>query len=139
MANNDFFNILSYITFEKKPWNELSDSEKESVNPFLLHRYISLYEPYIELADLCQCIPSNDKKMVYNAYINLLPKKKVWNKFIKSTKKKSDKNLLNYLSQYFECSNREIEDYLNFLPKDEVKFILEKMNVEDKEIKKILK
>jgi hypothetical protein len=77
--------------------------------------------------------------MVYNAYINLLPKKKVWNKFIKSTKKKSDKNLLNYLSQYFECSNREIEDYLNFLPKDEVKFILEKMNVEDKEIKKILK
>jgi hypothetical protein len=136
---NDFFKILSYVTFEKKPWDKLTDSEKGSVNPYMLHRYVSLYEPYIEIANLCQRIPQDEKKLIYITYSNLLPKKKIWNKYLKSEKNSINKDLLICLSKYFECSCKEAEEYIDFLNKEEIENILSKLGLDDKEIKKLMK
>lgn len=79
-------------------------------------------------------------KDVYKLYLDVLPKKKSFDKYIKG--KGSDKyndKVLQYLSKYFEVSEREVKDYLEILSKDEVIEIIQKFGVESKEIKKWLK
>jgi hypothetical protein len=135
----EFFKILSYVTFEKKSWDKLTEVEKNAINPYMLHRYISLYSDYTELANICQLIPQDEKKLVYIAYINLLPKKKIWNQYLKSQKTKTNKDLLTNLAKYFECSCREIESYIELLDKDQIRKILSNLGIDDKEITKMMK
>ena len=73
----------------------------------------------------------------YKLYLDVLPKKKTWDKYIKSKKEeKYDKNVLEYLARYYQVSNREVKDYLEILSKEEVSDILKKYGVDKKEIKK---
>ena len=135
----EFFNILKYLTWEKKPWDKLTETEKESVNPYMLHRYISMNMDYIELANIVQYIPYSEKEKTYRIYLDLLPKKNVYLKYVKSSTKNSSNELLEKLSLYFESSKREVKDYLDILSKDEIKGILADLGIEDKEIKKLTK
>ena len=79
-------------------------------------------------------------KEVYKLYLDVLPKRKTFDKYIKGkSEAKWDKNLINYLCLYFKLSSREVEDYLEILSKDEVIEIVQKFGVDKKEIKKWLK
>lgn len=134
-----FFDILNYVTFEKKSWDDLTQEEIDSVNPYLLNRYLSMNPDYLELVNYIQTIPHTEKEKYYKIYNNLIPKKKQWLKYIKSSNKNESKELLEYLSNYFECSTREVKDYLKILDKKQIQEILEQFGVEDKDIKKLLK
>ena len=134
-----FFDILNYVTFEKKSWNDLTQEEIDSINPYLLNRYLSMNPDYLELVNYIQTIPHTEKEKYYKIYNNLIPKKKQWLKYIKSSNKNESKELLEYLSNYFECSTREVKDYLKILDKKQIQEILEQFGVEDKDIKKLLK
>jgi hypothetical protein len=136
---NKFFDILNYVTFEKKSWDDLTQEEKDSVNPYLLNRYLSMNSDYLELVNYIQTISHTEKEKYYKIYSNLIPKKKQWLKYIKSSSKNESKELLEYLSKYFECSTREIKDYLKILDKKQIQEILEGFGLDDKEIKKLLK
>jgi hypothetical protein len=72
-------------------------------------------------------------------YKNIIPKKKVYLKWIGGKKKSQNTELVEKLSQYFLVSKRETEDYLDILHKRDVKNILQGMGEDDKEIKKLLK
>jgi len=127
------------VTFEKKSWDDLTQEEIDSVNPYLLNRYLSMNPDYLELVNYIQTIPHTEKEKYYKIYNNLIPKKKQWLKYIKSSNKNESKELLEYLSNYFECSTREVKDYLKILDKKQIQEILEQFGVEDKDIKKLLK
>ena len=135
----EFFSILKYLTWDKKPWNKLTEVEKEAINPYMLHRYISMCPDYIELVNLIQQIPSTEKEKIYRVYLDLIPKRNVYLKYIKSSNKSTSNDLLEKLALYFESSKREIEDYLDVLSKDEIKEILEALGTDSKEIKKLIK
>jgi hypothetical protein len=135
----EFFSILKYLTWDKKPWNKLTEVEKEAINPYMLHRYISMCPDYIELVNLIQQIPSTEKEKIYRVYLDLIPKRNVYLKYIKSSNKSTSNDLLEKLALYFESSKREIEDYLDVLSKDEIKEILEALGTDNKEIKKLIK
>jgi hypothetical protein len=135
----EFFSILKYLTWDKKPWNKLTEVEKEAINPYMLHRYISMCPDYIELVNLIQQIPSTEKEKIYRVYLDLIPKRNVYLKYIKSSNKSTSNDLLEKLALYFESSKREIEDYLDVLSKDEIKEILEALGTDNKEIKKLTK
>jgi hypothetical protein len=51
---------------------------------------------------------------LYQFYCNMLPKKPIWNKWIKSNVK-WDEEEIKTLAQYFECGTREIKDSLENL------------------------
>ena len=68
-----------------------------------------------------------------------IPKKKVYLKYIKSKNKKKNPELLKKLSEYFICGLQESETFIDILSKKEIKDILLKMGVDDKESKKLLK
>jgi len=77
---------------------------------------------------------------VYKWYCDVLPKGKRFNKYIKGKKsKKYEKELINVLVNWFECSKLHIEEYLEILPKEELRNILSMYGLEDKKIRKLIK
>ena len=77
---------------------------------------------------------------VYKMYLDFLPKRRSFDKYIKG--KKDDKynsNVLEYLAKYYQVSQREVRDYLEILSKDDITEILLKYGLDKKEIKKWLK
>lgn len=137
--SNKFFDILNYVTFEKKSWDDLTQEEISSINPYLLNRYLSMNPDYLELVNYIQTIPHTEKEKYYKIYSNLIPKKKQWLKYIKSSTKNNPKELLEHLSKYYECSTREAKDYINILEKKQIEEILISLGIDDKDIKKLLK
>ncbi len=63
-----------------------------------------------------------------------------YNKWIKGSKStKFNKDLIEIISAYLECSHREAEDYLNILDIKEIKQLLKVIGIQDSEVKKLMK
>ena len=133
------FNWLDQITNYKKPWSSFNDEDKKTFNSYMVHRYISMYEPYVEVANIGQSLPYTDKEKIYKFYCELLPKKPVYSKYVKGIKTKVNEDLLQYISKFYECSFREAEEYIQLLKKEDMYNILNRYGIEDKDINKLLK
>jgi hypothetical protein len=133
------FDWLNEITISKRNWSEFNEEEKNEFNPYLINRFLSMNENYIELVNYIQNIPYIEKEKYYKVYKELIPRKKVWLKYIKSTNKESNLELTEIISNHFEISKREAKIYLEYLRKDEIQDILEKRGIDEKQIKKLLK
>ena len=130
---------LDEITVHKSPSSKFSDEDWESWNSYMVHRFISMGQKNIEISNIAQRMHPTDKVGIYNFYCNMIPKKKVWNKYIKSNIKNKNKELLNTIATYFECGYYEANHYIDIIGKKEVKNILLSMGTEKKEITKLLK
>jgi hypothetical protein len=133
------FNWLDNITVGKQDWDSFEETDRESFNPYIIHRFVSMYEPYVDLVNIAQRIPSAEKEKIYLLYKNMLPKKKIFFKYVKSNCKSSNDELVAKLADYFSCSLGEAEEYSTLLDKTGVESILSKMGVNEKEIKKLVK
>ncbi len=121
---NEFFKILNYLTWDKKPYNELTDTEIKSVSNFMLHRFISMEPNYCSLVNEVQSLYGLSIEQTYNIYLSLLPKNKKFFKYIKpSIVKKNEKS--NQLASLFEISKREATDYLYIINNEQYEQILE--------------
>ena len=128
---------LNEVSYKKSPWSSFSEEDKKNFNVFMINRYISMYEPYCELVNFMQKIPYTEKEQYYKIYCEFLPKKKMFFKYIKSKVEKNKDDTLLFLSQYWECSKEEANDYLNLLSKEEINHILTNFGeIEKKKIKK---
>ena len=94
------FDWLNILTQSKDDWDSFSDEDKESFNPYMIHRYVSMKSEYIDLVNIIQTLP-NDKRLIYLTYKSLLPKNKVWFKYIKNTNKEINKELTDKIAEYF--------------------------------------
>jgi|TARA_S200002703_G_scaffold157232_1_gene164583 hypothetical protein len=130
---------LDEITVHKSPSSKFSDEDWESWNSYMVHRFISMGQKNIEIANIAQRMHPTDKVGIYNFYCNMIPKKKVWNKYIKSNTKSKNKDLLSLISNYFECGFHEADNYIDIIGKKEIKNILISIGKEKKEITKLLK
>ena len=83
-------------------------------------------------------MPQN-KKEIYSIYKEYIPKNNKWSKYIKSSNKEPNKDLVNHLKDYFKVSNREVKDYLKILAPQEIHRILTDRGLDKKEIKPLLK
>jgi hypothetical protein len=135
----DLFSQLKDITQNKKQYKDLTEDEVKQVNPYMLNRFLSMNKDFIELVNFIQWIPYENKKSYWNIYLDVLPKKSLWLNYIKSKTKEPNKDLLNIISKYFECSSKETKSHLKFLSKADLKEILTSLGYEDKDITKILK
>ena len=130
---------LDEITVKKSPPSQFSDEDWESWNSYMVHRFMSMGQNNIEVANIAQRMHPTDKIGIYNFYCNIIPKKKVWNKYIKSSKKVKNKELVEIIANYFECGLSESDHYIDIMGKDEVKNILTSIGKEKKEITKLFK
>jgi len=94
---------------------------------------------YIDVVNYVQKINPQNKQQIYSIYREMIPKKKLWLKYIKNENKNNYQEITDYISKYYECSQNEAKQYVNILQKSGIEDILCKMGVEEKEIKKIIK
>jgi hypothetical protein len=121
---NEFFKILSYLSYDKVPYSKLTDAEIKSINVYMLHRYLSMSSEYCVFVNEVQAIPNLSVEQVYNIYLSLLPKAKKYFKYTKAVSEKVDKDKVSKLSSLLEVSQREAKDYLTLLSNDDYKQIL---------------
>ena len=139
------FDHLSHITEKKTPWDKLSEADQKSFSPYLINRWLSMNMDLIEIVDMFQqyTIGELDRKHVYQLYQELLPKRKMYNKYIKGKDSgKYNKELLEFVAKHYEVSIREATEYVAMLldiDKELVIDILRKYGKTDKEIKSLMK
>ena len=130
---------LNQITYEKKSWSSFTEDQQSSFNPYMVHRFVSMYNGYIDIANIAQKIPLTEKEKVYTIYKTLLPKKKMYLKYVKNQNQNNYKEIAEYLSDYFEVSLGEADEYVYILQKYGVRDILWKMGVSEEETEKLIK
>lgn len=136
---------ISYLTDKKIPWEDLSDVNKKGLLPFILNRWLSMDIEYIELVNDLQkyTIGNMSNREVYKLYFDVLPKRKRFNKYIKSKKaQKYNPDLVLLLSQHFLCSRKEATEYLDILYKERLNTVIEIIKLygkTDKEIRNLIK
>jgi hypothetical protein len=133
------FDWLNNITYYKKPWNEFNNDDYASFEPYLINRYVSMNKGYIDLVNVVQKIPSTEKEKIHNVYLTLLPKNKMFLKYIKKQPKNKYGDILKYISEYYECSLGEAEDYIDIIREPGVRSVLWDMGVDEKETNKLIK
>ena len=133
------FDWLKCINNTKPPIDSFTDKDWEVWNSYMIHRFISMNPDYIELVNEVQIMDPRMKKEIYNIYKEFIPKNNKWSKYIKSKVKQPNKDLINHIKNYFECSSNEAKDYLNILDSTEISRILHDIGLDKKEIKPLLK
>jgi hypothetical protein len=133
------FDWLKEINSTKSHPDTFTNQDWDIWNSYMVHRFLSMNPDYIELVNEVQSLPPSNKKQIYSIYREYIPKNNKWSKYIKSSSKEFDKDLVLQLKKHFNVSAREIKDYLKILDKKEVQSILSKQGLEEKEIKKLLK
>jgi hypothetical protein len=137
--NFTIFNWLDNLTYHKKPWSSFSIEQQNTFEPWMIHRYISMNVNYIGLANIAQKLPLTEKEKIHNIYLTLLPKNKMFLKYIKKQTKSTYADLAKYISEYYECSLGEAEEYIDIIRKEGVRSILWEMGIKEKEVDKLIK
>ena len=139
MAQN-LFDHIKQITNVQNPkyWDSLDEGDKKTWSNYMVHRFLSMKSDWIQVVNELQKYWELKPKSVYQFYIDIIPKGRTFLKYTKSKKKsKVEKWAMEHLVDYFQCSTREIEEYLNILTKEQVTSIIMKYGVDDKQLKKI--
>ena len=132
------FDWLNQISYDKRSWSSFNNEDRESFNPYMINRFISMKENYIDFVNTIQKYSIN-KELLYNYYCQLIPKRKTFFRYIKPKKSTLNSNLITILAKYFELSEREIRDSYYLIGKDYSQNILQNIGIDDKQIKKLLK
>tara|TARA_Y100000389_G_scaffold191639_1_gene218129 strand:- start:1165 stop:1596 length:432 start_codon:yes stop_codon:yes gene_type:complete len=134
----NLFDWLNEITVVKTPPEDISKESWEKWNSYMVHRYVSMNINYIDIVNYVQKINPQNKQQIYSIYREMIPKKKLWLKYIKNENKKNYKEVAEYIAEYFECSLGEADHYIDIIPSS-VESILWEMGVDEKESKKLIK
>jgi len=139
------FDHFNNITYNKVGWANLSEVNRKSFSSFMMNRLLSMNTDYIEIVNELQkyTVGVLPPEVVYALYIDLIPKKKQFNKYVKASKEtKFNSELVELLSKYFCISLKEATEYLDLLLPDRrntVVDLLKKYGKTDKEIILLLK
>jgi len=133
------FDWLKEINITKSDPNSFTEKDWEVWNSYMVHRFLSQNEDFLELVNEVQKLPPQNKKEIYSIYREFIPKNNKWSKYIKSSIKQRNTDLINHLKEYWMCSSKEVKEYLEFLGNDEVLRILTQRGIDKKEIKALLK
>ena len=133
------FNWLNEITVKKSPASQFTQEDWDGWNSYMVHRFLSMNINYVDVVNIAQKFHPTDKIGLYNFYKEIIPRKKVWNKYIKNQNKKDTKELSKILSNYFKVGLSEANSYIKPLGKENITNILVGVGLEKKEIKKLIK
>ena len=136
------FDYLKLVHNKKVKWEDLNEEEQKSWNTFIINRALSLNSNYIDIVNNVQ--PHTGGQLtpaeIFKYYQNMLPNNFRFQKWIKGKKEnKYNPQLLALLSGYFECSCKQVEEYLKIMKKKDLKSLLISIGLQEGEIKKLIK
>ena len=136
------FDYLKLVHNKKVKWEDLNEEEQKSWNTFIINRALSFNSNYIDIVNNVQ--PHTGGQItpaeIFKFYQNMLPNNFRFQKWIKGKKEnKYNPQLLALLSGYFECSCKQVEEYLKIMKKKDLKSLLISIGLQEGEIKKLIK
>tara|TARA_Y100000361_G_C10894460_1_gene205863 strand:+ start:99 stop:509 length:411 start_codon:yes stop_codon:yes gene_type:complete len=134
----NIFDWLKEINNKKSPVNSFSEKDWEVFNSYMIHRFLSMNRDFLEIVNFVQSYPPQEKKAIYNIYREFIPKNNKWNKYIKSSIKQPNNDLVKIITDYYTCSQKEAKEYLNILDKQAIVSILTQIGIEKKDQKQLL-
>ena len=122
------FDHIKNLHTKKRRWEDFNDEEKKSFNVFIINKALSMNPNYLNIVNMVQNFTGLNQilspKEVFNLYLNLLPNKFKFYRWIKGEKTKKDKEKAEYLAMHFEISIREAYDYLKILDRKTINSII---------------
>ncbi len=112
VKKKSLFDHVNAVTSQQSPdyWDSISDDDKKSWSNYMINRFLSMKPDWIEFVNEVQKYPLQPKEL-YKVYIDILPKKKQWLKYIKGDKKmKYPKWVYEIVARHLQCSVREAND-----------------------------
>jgi hypothetical protein len=133
------FDHINHITINqtKDYWNTLTETEKKQWSNYMINRFLSMKMEWTDFVNEIQKLKLAPRQL-YLVYSNVLPKGKQYLKYIKKKKQTIyNTQVIQKVSEYFEISKSESEDYLNLLSKEQVRELVSKYGYTSKELKQI--
>jgi hypothetical protein len=111
------FDHLGNVTVTKRPWRDVPPQDRRSWSTFMINRFLSMEYDYVETVAELQPLTTGNMPdgAVHDMLCDLLPKRKVWNKYIKDQSRDRRTELASVLAAHFAVGNREAEEYLTQL------------------------
>jgi len=144
VKKKSLFDHVNAVTSEQhlNYWDEITDDDKKTWSNFMVNRFLSMKPEWIEFVNEVQKHPLKPKEL-YKVYIDILPKKKQWLRYIKGGKKmKYPKWVYEIVVKDLQCSMREASDAIDMYEisaggQAELADMLFKYGTEEKEVRKL--
>ncbi len=139
MKAKSLFDHLNQITKVQNQlyWDNLTESDKKTFSNYMINRFLSMKMEWTDFVNEIQKLKL-DSHMLYVVYSNVLPKSKQFLRYIKGKNQTNyNKQVIKKVSEYFEISQSESEDYLNLLSKEQVRELVSKYGYTSKELKQM--
>ena len=133
------FNWLEEITVKKTLPNDFTQQDWDDWNSYMVNRFLSMNMSYIDIVNFVQNINPQNKKEIYTIYREMIPKRKIWNEYIKNQNKKDSKELAKVIANKLSIGSDEASSYIPILGKDGITEVLSDLGYEKKELKKLIK
>ena len=140
------FDHISAITKTKNPnyWNTLSDNDKKTFNNYMIIRYMSMVDGWMEIiSELQPYIQDLPPQMLYIVLSDILPTYKPFIKYIRGEKVENYESwLVDLFTNHYSVSKKEVDIYLKILYIDDtgkhhIKEICQMYGVDEKKIKSL--
>ncbi len=129
MSNTLFQNIAN-VTYLKVKWEDLSEECKKDYSPFMMNKLVAFSKHYSHLALIQNINVPSPPEANYQYYYELLPKRNLYLKYIKKTKKEEYKtNEIMHLCNYFKCSKKDLLEILEYTDKELIQDILKSLHI----------
>jgi hypothetical protein len=121
MKIKSIFDFINCLTIDKVPWESLSESDMKAFSIFMVNKWLSMNMDYIGIVNFLQQfnLVGMDKREAYNLYLDLLPKKKVYLKYVSKNKddhiKEYNSKLIDFISFQENWSKFETEENIELL------------------------
>lgn len=141
------FDHIKHIRTIASPdyYKNLTEADRKSFNHFMILKALSM-NPHIldEISTLFKLFDKVPSPQFYTLIIGLIPTDTRFYPWVKSTKKKFSKELIDLLVKYYEISKAEAQDYARLLNetekgKKELEQLCQDFGLEKKEIESALK
>ncbi len=113
------FDHISAVTEYQAPqyWKNISDDDKKTFGNFIIQRYLSMNPDWIEwIADVQPYIQSLPNEYFYRFFIDMIPPKKYYLKYIKGKKANDYEDwIVDLIVKEFGCSTKHANEYLEIL------------------------
>ena len=145
MKPKTIFDILGDITYKKTDQSNYTEGDWKAYNTYMVNRWLSMNSNVTEIINFVQKYYSLDKKMHYKMLSDILPKQKLFTKYVKGKKmEKYNPELVKLVASHYEISRKEakqrIDMYKHFSTGIEtLTELLKSYGKNDKEIKRLLK
>jgi hypothetical protein len=136
------FDFVKLTHSKNVKWESLTEEEQKAWNTYIINRALSFTSDYLDIVNKLQpyTVGQLSPSEIFKYYQSMLPKNYRYQKWIKGSKSsKFNKELIEHTSAFFECSNKQAEDYLSVLDKNEIKSFLKHIGIQENEIKKLMK